>query len=167
MSLWPRNGDGRRYLVYETTYFLVPGYQPDRGALANRKIPETIQVITNVTTFDRVEFQIIATVGYTDLRLIGNDTDGARLAALTIESALRSGECLNPGDIVHVDIQDLVDRGYRLFVKVVAYTGHRSRVIAVATTGNTTHVDLAKTGTTRATLGSIGNGRHEMDKVFE
>ena len=124
-------------MINKAAYLFVPGHQPDRGALANGEVNKTIQVVTRITVLGPVSFHVDAAFCFTHDRLVGDNADGARLAALAIERALRAGQRFNAGNVVQVDIQDLVDRGDWLLVQVVADAGHGSGVVAVAATGNT------------------------------
>ncbi len=133
LSLRPRERHGRGHQIDVTGNILVPGNQPDRRTVTNREIPETIQVITHVTTLDRVDFQVITTGGYAHFRFVGNNPDRTGLTALTIQGALWTGQCFNPGYVVHMNIQHLVNRCHRLFIQVITDTGHRGRVVTITT----------------------------------
>ena len=53
---------------------------------------------------DGVDLTVDPSARYSKLGLVGNDADGARLARCAVQSALRAGEALDPGDVVDVDV---------------------------------------------------------------
>ena len=79
--------------------------------------------------------------------------------------ALLVGAAIEEIDLI--DIKHLVDRRYRLLVEIVTNAVHRCRVVTITAAGDTAHVNLAKPRTTGTTLRRKGNGRQEINEIFE
>ena len=94
--------------------------------------------------------------------LVGNDAQGARLAARAKQGALRAGQRLDPRDVIDVDIERRADCGDWLLIEIDANGGQRTSREAVAV-GQAAEIDLSLPGT----IAGVGHARQEFRVIVE
>src|SRR5690606_15400634 len=77
--------------------------------------------------------------------------------------SLRTGQRLDAGDVVDVQVEDVIDRGDRLLVEIHTDARHRAGVNAVSAARDAAHVDLGHAGPLRLER----DGRQELDVIGE
>ena len=144
-------GDPRRrirarseHVVDVAGVVFLPANQADRRALGNRRIDEAVEGMPDAAAIYSVGLDGIARGKPGRIGLVGDDADGAGLGTGAVQRALRPGQRFDALDVVDVDVERALDRSDRLLVQVHADAGLRAGMVAIATAGDTPHVDLCE-----------------------
>ena len=148
----------RQHVVDPARVLAVPAHDPDRGLLPDRHVDEALGDVARIVPVDHVAFEPVTGVEPRGIGLVRDDADRARLRARAVQRALRTGQRLDPRDVVHVDVEVALDRRDRLLVQVHADAGHRRDGLAVAAGRDAAHVHGREAGA--GAVAATGTRRH-------
>jgi hypothetical protein len=69
---------------------------------------------------------IVRAAQLAELGFVGDDPDRSSFGTRAVECALRSGQRLDPREIVDMQVEHALDGGYRLLIQVYAYARQRA-----------------------------------------
>ena len=118
----------------------------ERDPVGDGEIDHPLELATLAAVGDGVDLAVDAAFGGVQLGLVGDDADRARLARRAVKCPLRTGETLDPRNVVDMDVERAADRRDWLLVEIGADRRERARMIAVAAGGNAAHVDDGDAG---------------------
>ena len=136
-----RVGAGAGDVIDPAGLLHLPAHQAHCSLLADGHVDEALGHIALATVVDGVAFQRIASREARSIRLVGDDADGARLRAGAVQRALRTGQRLDAGDVVQVDVQVALNGGDGLLVEVGAHARLRGGGLTVTAGDDAAHVD--------------------------
>src|SRR6185312_10625947 len=122
----------------------APTHEANGGTLAERNVDHALDggadaTVCNLVGAERVVCRESAGVGR-----VGDDAQRTGFGAGAIQRTLGSGQHLDAGDVVHVDVDRPLDRGDRLVVEVHADARPRPGIVPAAAAADTAHVDDGK-----------------------
>ena len=115
-----REGQAARDIVDIAGVMPVPHHEPRRDVARQRHVDEAFAGIAEPAVRNAVKLELHRAVDATEIGLVGDDADGARLARRAVQRALRPGQRLDPGDVEHVNVERALDGGDRLLVEIGA-----------------------------------------------
>src|SRR5260370_9136774 len=87
----------------------VPADEADRGDRRQRNVDESLDRPAGAAVVDSIGVEVVTCLELGGVRFVGDDADGARLGARTIQSALRSFENLDPLNVIQVNVDQPFD----------------------------------------------------------
>src|SRR3954447_8545748 len=98
----------------------VEGDATESDVRRDRNVDHALGLAADAAVGDGVKLSVDASVGGVEVRLVRNDADGARFARCAVKRALRTGEALDSGYVVDMDVERPADGRHRLLVEVGA-----------------------------------------------